>query len=53
MAEDNEQSSYAAHGQSGAKDIRFDYLRDRTVSTLRVGDGAWEKLMSGDSRYVG
>lgn len=45
-----------AGGQSGAgasgKDTRYDYLAERVISTLKVADAAWQKLLGGDTKCV-
>lgn len=51
MAEGEEQRSSGAQG--GAKDIRFDYIRDRVCSSLKVNEAIFEKLMAGDGRCDG
>ncbi|PNW78281.1 hypothetical protein CHLRE_09g403800v5 [Chlamydomonas reinhardtii] len=48
MAED--EGMTAAAPSSSVKDIRFDYIRDRVCSCLKVPDSAYDKLVSGDGR---
>lgn len=44
MAEEGGQSG----GAGGGKDIRYDYLAERVISTLKVQDAAWQKLLGSE-----
>lgn len=43
MAEEGGQS-----GGAGGKDIRYDYLAERVISTLKVQDAVWQKLLGSE-----
>lgn len=47
---DDEQATSSVAATSSVKDIRYDYIRDRVCSCLKVPDTAFEKLISGDGR---
>ncbi len=49
MADEGGQSS-AAGGAN--RDIRWDYLQERVVSTLKVQETAFQKLINGDQRWA-
>jgi hypothetical protein len=52
MADDDVPSSAPAGRGGGGKDIRFDYLRSRVCTALKVREEAFDRLLTGETRWA-